>query len=155
MMHQAPQKGLYLARKWAGPMTPVFHWGIIDIGQCLGGMSLPAAARHTLVLLEGAEEAPGTVVHRTPGELRYEPVSDLHRWKLLRRIEDEAGARARIAHALQDPAYNLVGNNCEHFARYIADGRKHSGQVMVGLMGLMGLGAAAFYATTRWLIKRR
>jgi len=47
--------------------------------------------------------------------------------------------------ANSDPTYNLFGNNCEHFARYVTTGIKESKQLQTAV-GLISLGGALLYS---------
>jgi hypothetical protein len=60
---------------------------------------------------------------------------------LLGKVIDEHGAIARINQALANPFYDLFGNNCEHFVRFVVSGKRESAQVAVGLAaaGLLAL----------------
>jgi len=54
----------------------------------------------------------------------------------LKKIADERDAVRRLLAACENPAYSVVGNNCEHFARYIATGVRESHQVqLIGFIG--------------------
>lgn len=65
---------------------------------------------------------------------------------MLEQIVDENAALRRVAIAARNPKYDLFGNNCEHFARYIASGKRESHQVRgfvafaAGLLLLIRLG---------------
>jgi hypothetical protein len=62
---------------------------------------------------------------------------------MLGRITNEGDAIDRLNIALKNPTYDLFGHNCEHFARYVATGKKESTQIQaVGL--ITGLVALAF-----------
>jgi hypothetical protein len=58
-------------------------------------------------------------------------------------ITDEDDAVHRIRRANEDPQYSLLGHNCEHFARYVATGRRESHQVQI-IGVIAGLAALAF-----------
>jgi len=54
------------------------------------------------------------------------------------KIEDESNAIRRLIVACSNSIYNTTGNNCEHFARYVATGKRESHQVQVaGLVGVL------------------
>ena len=54
-------------------------------------------------------------------------------------LEDEADAIARIYRAAENPNYDLFGHNCEHFARYVATGRRESTQIQLAVAGWVAL----------------
>ncbi|MDR1789540.1 MAG: lecithin retinol acyltransferase family protein [Opitutaceae bacterium] len=39
-------------------------------------------------------------------------------------------AKERIIEASKNPKYDLFGNNCEHFAKYVAFDKKESGPIV-------------------------
>ena len=49
-------------------------------------------------------------------------------------------AKKRIDEALRNPLYDLFGNNCEHFARYVTTGIKKSKQLQ-NTVAVVALGA--------------
>jgi hypothetical protein len=104
----------------------VDHYGILDIGN---RMSLPHAGWQPLV------------IHQTPPQIRLDRLADTGEWKVLGKITDEADAISRINKAIGNSAYDLFGNNCEHFARYVATGRRESTQLQsLGLVaGLLAI----------------
>jgi len=59
--------------------------------------------------------------------------------------EHEPEAIRRVHEALQNPGYEIFGNNCEHFARFATTGRRESGQLqaVVGVAALVAVGLAA------------
>lgn len=91
------------------------------------------------------------VVHQTPPKARADWFEGTGTWQVLGRITDEAYALNRMREALRTPHYNLFGNNCEHFARYVATGKRESTQVQgaVVMVGLAALTVAALRAKER------
>ena len=55
---------------------------------------------------------------------------------------------ARLREAWQNPCYDLLGNNCEHFARYIAYGKRESIQLQWVVIGAVAVGVM-LYASRR------
>jgi hypothetical protein len=126
MPYQGLADGLYLAKRPALTTKIVDHFGVIDIGNRLG-YPLPPMAEPTPV-----------VIHQTAEGLKAEVLSG--QWNIEARIDDESGAKARIQTAMATPDYDLFGNNCEHFARFIASGVKESKQLQVAaFVGIAGL----------------
>lgn len=87
------------------------------------------------------------VVHLLPDGLKVEPwKSD---WEVLGRAQDEGQAFRRLVQASRQPRYRLLGNNCEHFARYVVTGKRESpqlqgvGWVAVGVVALILAGRRA------------
>jgi hypothetical protein len=126
MPFQGLPDGLYLAKRPAFAAKIVEHYGVIDVGNRLG-YNLP----------ELAEPVP-VVIHQTADGLKAEFLQD--QWNIEAHIIDEAGAKARITTATSTPNYDLFGNNCEHFARFVASGVKESKQLQVfTLIGVASL----------------
>ena len=120
-------RGLYLLRQYSSAKG-VYHFGILDVGNNLG--------------YEMAREP--VVVHLTSPTIRADWLSATEPWEFLERIADVQGAVTRIGRAMSHPCYDLVFNNCEHFARYVASGRRESRQVsntllLVGMVGAIAL----------------
>ena len=121
--------GLYLIKQRSAAKG-VDHFGILDVGNRL---RIPQ-------VLPGQQPV---VLHQTPPQMQLAWLQETGQWEVLGRITDEPDAINRIQHARQDPHYNLFGNNCEHFARYVATGRRESRQVQVAAL-IAGLAALAF-----------
>lgn len=130
MPYQGYHDGLYLLRQRSGSKG-VDHYGVLDVGNRLGYLK---------PFLSGP-----LVIHQTPPQVRVDPLETTGRWEVLGWITDEAGALERIKAALQAPRYDLFGNNCEHFARYVAVGKRESPQLQgaVAFIGVVGLIIAA------------
>jgi len=130
MPYQGYSDGLYLLRKKSEDKG-VDHYGILDIGNRINHPHVDG--RHP------------TVVHQTPPAIKIDWLQSTDIWSVLGRITDEADAIQRMFAASQNPAYDLFGHNCEHFARYVATGRRESTQLQaVGLVA--GLTALVFLA---------
>ncbi len=69
------------------------------------------------------------LIHQTPPSIRREPSAGTGQWHLHLRIHDEQGAIERLKLAWASPHYDVVKNNCEHFARFIATGVRESHQL--------------------------
>jgi len=119
--------GLYLVKQQS-PSKGVEHYGILDTGNRLGYGRQPV------------------VVHQTPPGIRADWLAGTGGWLVLGRVL--AGATARIQMSLQNPRYDLFGHNCEHFARYVATGRRESHQ-------LQAVVAMAGVVAVVWLSSRR
>lgn len=134
MPYQGIADGLYLASTPGARVKgiPVVHYGIVDIGNVLN--------------VQGVDESGvPTVIHQTPPRIKLEHLHPGVEWKLIDRISDVKGAIARIREAAKNPNYDLLGNNCEHFAKFVAHDTRVSGQVLVGGVvagGLVVLGVA-------------
>lgn len=124
------RNGLYLLRqKCTVKGVLVDHYGILDIGNRL---SLPLGGNLPVV------------IHQTPPRIRTDWLDNTGKWDLLGQITDEELAITRINKALEKDTYDLFGNNCEHFARFVATGTRESTQLQtmglfVGLLALMVL----------------
>lgn len=125
MPYQGLQDGLYLVVQHS-PEKGVDHYGVLDVGNNL----------RYLTAIEPV------VVHQSPPAIRADWLSATGAWQVADRIVDTAAALVRLRAALENPSYDVLGNNCEHFARYVAYGKRESGQVqgavvVVGLIGLL------------------
>lgn len=71
-----------------------------------------------------------------------EGLSSTGNWEIVGRVRDDQinNAIQRIHEALRNPKYDLFGNNCEHFARYVTTGVKESKQLQ-GAVAIAALGA--------------
>ncbi len=127
MPHNIRKAGLYLMmQKTQMKGVLVDHYGILDVGN---RMNLRNAGWQPLV------------IHQTPPQIRLDRLADTGDWKVLGKITDESDAISRINKAIENSAYDLFGNNCEHFARYVATGRRESTQLQaLGLVaGLLAI----------------
>lgn len=129
MPFQNQPDGLYLVRQ-KSQAKRVDHYGILDIGNRLG-------------LNEVAPWSQPIVIHQTPPEIQLHWLQDTGSWEILGRVTDEPDAIARINHVRRTPEYDLFGHNCEHFARYVATGKRESTQVQIAV-AVAGLVALAF-----------
>jgi hypothetical protein len=129
--YQGYADGLYLLKQQSAGKG-VEHYGILDVGNRL---------RHPQV-----NYPQPIVVHQTPPSLRLDWLQNTGAWSVLARIEPEQSAVDRIRKAFEDPKYDLFGNNCEHFARYVATGRRQSTQLRAAVVvaGLAALAVAVF-----------
>jgi hypothetical protein len=124
--------GLYLVKQ-KSPNKGVDHYGIVDIGN-----------RSHIQNSFGFFSRP-TVIHQAPPKLRADWFETTGMWTVLGKITDETMARQRLKEAAANPAYDLFGNNCEHFARFIATGKRESTQLQ-GVVALACLAVVAVVA---------
>lgn len=107
--------GLYLAKR-RSPEKMVDHYGIIDIGN--------------RALRPNVSPTYPAVYHINAAGLHWDYLAHAgDGWQLLGRITDEDAAVERIGQATANPRYDLLENNCEHFARWVAFGTKTSMQL--------------------------
>jgi len=132
MPYQGFADGLYLLKQ-RSQAKGVDHYGILDVGNRIAHPEVNW--RH-----------PPVVIHQTPPRLRLDWLQNTGQWQALGRIDDEGGALARIQQAFQNPKYDLFGHNCEHFARFVVNGKPESTQLQaaVALTGLAVLTWVAF-----------
>lgn len=121
--------GLYLLRKDSEKFG-LHHYGILDVGNRI---------RHPRV----RGEQP-VVIHQTPPTIRIDWLQSTGPWEIHQRITDETEAIQRMNQAFSNPSYDLFGNNCEHFARYVATGVRESTQ-------LQAAGFIAGLAVLAWI----
>lgn len=117
MSYQGLGEGLYFLKR-PSREKGVDHYGILDVGNRI---------RHPEV-----DGCLPVLIHMTPPTLSIEWFEGAEVWTVLGRIEDEAKAIQRIHSASRNPAYHWFGNNCEHFARFVAMGTRESKQVQAG-----------------------
>jgi hypothetical protein len=126
------RRGLYKVRQEGGSKK-VAHYGILDVGNCL---RRPDGSYFDSV-----------IIHQTPPGLRHDSLHDFGPFKVVRTIRDVEGAIRRYNQALENPRYDLFGNNCEHFAGYVETGRRESGQlqgfVVLGILAAILIGSIA------------
>lgn len=119
--------GLYLIQRFAKDKG-VIHYAILDQGMRL------------FQILPQHPYFPARIIHLSPKGFQLEAYDEALGWTIVKKIEDEASAIQRTIEAAKNPDYNLIGNNCEHFARYVADGKRESHQVqLVGVLGAIAL----------------
>ena len=124
MPYNGFRNGLYLIKQKAQMKgILVDHYGILDIGDRLN------------LRPNGGQPV---VFHQTPPRIRTDWLANTGNWVVLGRINDERYAIARINKALENDKYDLFGNNCEHFARFVATGRRESTQ-LIGAVVILGL----------------
>ncbi len=109
----------------------VDHYGILDIGNRIGHPQVDG--RHPIV------------IHQTPPTIVMNWLQETGSWSVRGRITDEPYAIGRLKAALKNPSYDVFGNNCEHFARFVATGKRESTQLQV-IVVVAGLAALAFAA---------
>lgn len=113
--------GLYVVRRAAHNSPGIWHYAILDIGNncSIAGVDNPAPK----------------LIHQCPPKLQWCWFEGTGTWEVLAQCPDEIGAIERIAWmTANDPLYNLVGNNCEHFATHAAFGEKRSGQIEIAFL---------------------
>jgi len=119
MPYQEYSDGLYLVMQ-NSQEKGVNHYGILDIGNRI---------QHPEV-----NNTHPVVIHQTPPKIQLSWLQDTGLWNILGKITDEAMAIERIKQASQSPNYSLFGHNCEHFARYVATGKKESTQIQAAVV---------------------
>ena len=125
------EDGLYLIRR-NSDKGGVHHYGILDVGNRI---------QNPMVHIENP-----VVIHQVPPAIRIDWLQNTGSWQDCWRITDEDYAIQRMKQAFNNPGYDLFGNNCEHFARYVATGVRESTQLqVVGVMA--GLAALVWIAS--------
>ena len=132
MPYQNFPDGLYLLKQPSEKKgIAIEHYGIADVGNTLGHSQLDGS--HPVV------------IHQTPPCIRIDWLGNTGRWEVIGKIMDVAGAKSRLRSAFKNPAYDLFGNNCEHFARFVAQNQHHSNQILWGVAGLSLVGLLAYH----------
>ncbi len=132
MPYQGFPDGLYLLRRPSD--KGIHHYGVLDIGNRLQ--------------LTGVSVEHPVVAHQTPPSIRFDWFQNTGAWESLGRVVEEPAALERLRLALFNPRYDLFGNNCEQFARFVTTGRRECTQlqaviVVVGLAALVVVVARA------------
>jgi len=117
MPYQQFSDGLYLLKR-PSLAKGLVHYGLMDVGNRIA---------HPEVLFPNQP----VVIHQTPPQIKMEWLQDTGTWDVHAQVapEHEGAAIARLKEALKRPDYDLFGNNCEHFARYVVTGERISTQV--------------------------
>ena len=118
MPFQGLDDGLYLVKRHIeGKQKGFWHYGVIDIANVSGILQIPGPFP--------------LLIHQIPPGLRSEYIFDFNGFEFMGKVmpEFEHEARQRIWETWKNPKYNLFGNNCEHFARYVTTGKKESKQL--------------------------
>lgn len=124
--HNNLRSGLYLVKQ-SGRKIGLEHYGILDVGNVIG---------HTKV--KGQHPV---VIHQTPPRVRIDWLKNTGSWHIVGRVQSKHLKEAikRVNIALRDKNYDLFLNNCEQFARFIAEGKKYSTQLRaVGVLTALG-----------------
>ena len=119
--------GLYLLKQASEKNgIAIDHYGVADVGNVL---------RHP-----ESDGSQPLVIHQTPPRIQINWLKDTGRWQVIGKVIDVKGAKARLREAFKNPAYNLFGNNCEHFARFVTQNQHSSSQVFWGVAGTVAAG---------------
>jgi len=127
------RNGLYLLTQHSVEKG-VDHFGVLDVGN-----------RLRISEVDGLHPV---VLHQTPPRIQWTYLEGTGSWHNYGRIVDETSAIARIHLALQTPEYNLFSNNCEHFGRLVATGKRESLQLRGGLV-FAGLTVGVLWVAAR------
>lgn len=126
MSYRGHTDGLYLVQQWR-PDKGVTHVAVLDLGNSSGY----AATAPSEPLL----------IHLSPSGLQVERLHGTGQWSLMERAPDTHAAVNRLLAAASNSRYNVLANNCEHFARFVVRGLPESPQ-LVGALVFTGLVAA-------------
>ncbi len=133
MPYQNLSDGLYLVTQDSDKDgVAITHFGVLDVGNVL---------QHA-----AADGSHPIVIHQTPPTIRADWLAHTGRWSIMGRVTDVSGAIQRLRAAFSNPTYDLFGNNCEHFARFVAEGDHRSDQIFWAGVGAVAVGALALYA---------
>ena len=108
-------KGIYLIVRPGEVIRE--HYGVLDVGNNFG---LPLPDLRTPV-----------VIDLMPPRVRCEWLKASDGWKIILDVPPHQIAQAveRRRIAMANPEYHATRNNCEHFARYIVEGKRYSIQL--------------------------
>lgn len=124
--------GLYLVKR-KGTEKGVDHYGILDIGNRTRNPHVQGGLPF--------------VVHLMPAGFQADWLRPTDTWIVVEKVLDENNAAERLNEAWSRPEYNLLVNNCEHFARYVATGISESKQVQTTVAITMSLVALPLLAS--------
>ncbi len=123
--------GLYLLKQSSEKNgIAIEHYGVLDIGNVLGH------SQH-----DGSHPV---VIHQTPPRIRIDWLQDTGNWHVIGKVFDLISAKQRLREAFKKPSYDLFGNNCEHFARFITQNQYTSNQLVCGLAGVTTAGVLVY-----------
>ena len=128
MPYKSHWDGLYLLRQRGGGKS-VSHFGILIAGRWIGR--------------EYVDRSRPMVVHQAPPGITMIPFEEAA-WEVLGQITDERSATLRMLEAARTPNYDLFGNNCEHFANYVARGRRESPQLQAAVLAVVLIGVVVW-----------
>jgi hypothetical protein len=128
-LHQY-EEGLYIVKRPASLPPGTMHYGFAAVGRY---------ARFFDPLSNGP-----VVIHKTNQPGRHCDSFNSYEWERVEKIPDVYLARVlyRARISWNDP-YDLFLDNCEHWARYIATGKKESTQVQT-FVKVVGFGTLAY-----------
>jgi len=119
------KNGLYLVKRKSVKMGSLIdHYAVLDIGNILElenvDHSFPVIA-HNIFPQPVLQYYKDTVNNGVPN------------WEIVQICKDTSGAKKRFNEALRCGNYNLLFNNCEHFARHIVSKERNSKQLQIFL----------------------
>ena len=125
VLNYAP--GLYVVRRAVHNSPGALHYAILDIGN---NYPIPDAI----------SPAP-KLIHQCPPRLQWCWFEEADAWEMYGHCVDLPGAIERITWlAANDPEYDLMLNNCEHFVNLAANGQKRSVQLELALLFTASVG---------------
>jgi hypothetical protein len=134
----SPNQGVYLAKQRSSYFV-IEHYGVIVVGN-------------SLLTQIGFPKNNALVFHLLDKGIQVDYLETSGNWEILGQVNETQISNSiwRLKFAFNNPNYNLLSNNCEQFARYVAEGVKQSTQVQgAGLVALAGIGLGAFIWATR------
>jgi len=136
MRNQYFPNGIYLAKKASKKFGNLIdHYGVVEVGNVLN-------------IVQFDEKYP--IVYQQTIELGLNVDYLREDWEILDRVGDQHlnAVYRRLTESFNNPTYNLFENNCEHFARYVIEGKKYSGQ-------LQGAGLVSASLFVAWLVTKK
>lgn len=124
--------GLYLVKR-PSSYPLIEHYGVLLVGQALWSF--------------GYDLDQPVILHRTDCGVRADWAAYAGPWNILGQVPPRLvpSAVTRFSAALQGHDYDLFTNNCEHFARFVTEGRDYSTQV-AGAVVVAGLALVVWAA---------
>ena len=120
MPFQGLPDGLYCLKRPSTMNALVDHFGILDVGNRIAH---PHVNQGHPILIE-----------MTPPRLKASYFQGPEIWTNLGLIRDETQAIHQVRILSKNPDYHWFENNCEHFARGVATGRRESKQIQGGVI---------------------
>jgi hypothetical protein len=127
-------EGIFLVRRKGAKSNAYDHYGVAVSGKYLKNFSLLG---QKVKVIHRIHEFDTKVI-----EEDYNPFT----WQTVHKMpESEIPLAILRTYLTQYDKYNLLFDNCEHFARFITTGKKESSQVQ-NVFGLVILGSLAYFA---------
>lgn len=122
-------EGIYLVNRKGSLSSGYYHYGFAVSGKFLNYFNLPKGV--------------AKVIHKDNKKVVADDYDALS-WQVIHKMpENEIPLAIIRTKQTLNESYNLLSNNCEHFARYVTTGKKESSQIQV--LGVLAVSAALIW----------